>query len=384
MRITILQGAFLPVPPIMGGAVEKIWFEMGKQFAARGHQVTHVSRSHPSLRPEEMIDGVRHLRVSGFETPRSGVWLKCLDFMYTLRAARHLPESDVIVTNTFWAPLLLNKRHGVEVISVQRMPKGQMRIYRHAERWHAVSSAVEEAILREQPSERDRIRVIPNPLPFLEQNPATMTGGGKGNLILYAGRIHPEKGLDLLISALRLPELQPWLKTWRVELAGPWSVAEGGGGESYVKSLLQSAKGLPVSFSGALHEPARLQALYRKAAVFVYPSIAEMGETFGVAPLEAMACGAVPMVSDLACFKDFIRHGENGVVFDHRAGDAPQRLADALAALLADSSLCRQLAASALRVNQTHAPGRIAEMFLNDFANLVKERKAATARLING
>jgi hypothetical protein len=42
------------------------------------------------------------------------------------------------------------------------------------------------------------------------------------------------------------------------------------------------------------------------------------------------------------------------------------------------------LATRALQVNQTHAPGRIAEMFLDDFADLVEERKASTARLING
>jgi hypothetical protein len=37
MRITIVQGAFLPVPPVLGGAVEKIWFALGKEFASRGH-----------------------------------------------------------------------------------------------------------------------------------------------------------------------------------------------------------------------------------------------------------------------------------------------------------------------------------------------------------
>jgi hypothetical protein len=26
MKITIIQGAFLPVPPLLGGGVEKMWF----------------------------------------------------------------------------------------------------------------------------------------------------------------------------------------------------------------------------------------------------------------------------------------------------------------------------------------------------------------------
>ena len=35
MKITIVQGAFLPVPPLMGGAVENIWFALGQDFARR-------------------------------------------------------------------------------------------------------------------------------------------------------------------------------------------------------------------------------------------------------------------------------------------------------------------------------------------------------------
>ena len=39
---------------------------------------------------------------------------------------------------------------------------------------------------------------------------------------------------------------------------------------------------------------------------FIYPSKAERGETFGLSVLEAMSCGTVPIVSNLACFKDFL------------------------------------------------------------------------------
>ena len=81
MRITILQGAFLPVPPLRGGAVEKLWFEMGKQFSQQGHIVCHVSRSFPGLAKQEFIEGVRHVRVSGYDTPANGLRLKALDLL---------------------------------------------------------------------------------------------------------------------------------------------------------------------------------------------------------------------------------------------------------------------------------------------------------------
>ena len=36
-------GAFLPVPPIKGGAIEAVWFLLGQEFAKHGHEVTHIS-----------------------------------------------------------------------------------------------------------------------------------------------------------------------------------------------------------------------------------------------------------------------------------------------------------------------------------------------------
>src|SRR5205807_778782 len=79
MKITIVTGAFLPVPPIMGGAIEKAWYALAREFARRGHEVVFVSRKLPQLPAEEAADGVRHVRVRGFDTPRSLPWLKLLD-----------------------------------------------------------------------------------------------------------------------------------------------------------------------------------------------------------------------------------------------------------------------------------------------------------------
>jgi len=343
---------------------------MGQEFAAKGHQVTHISRAHAALPVRERIKGVDHVRVKGFESPRSLVQLKLMDFVYTRRALRHLPAADVTITNTFWAPILArNPVWGAQVVSVQRMPKGQMRFYRHAKRWHAVSSAVSKAILHEQPREASRICVIPNPLP-LERADVPVSISGKEKLILYAGRLHPEKGLDLLIESLRDGRLKEMIKGWQVEIVGPWKVGEGGGGEVYLSQLKHLAEGLPVRFLEPVYDPAALAGYYERAAVFAYPSVAETGETFGVAPLEAMAWGAVPVVSDLSCFRDFITAGSNGLVFNHRAPSPVFELASSLALLLGDESLRRLMGETALKVNSSHAPDRISDLFLEDFETL--------------
>ena len=36
MRITIVTGFFLPVPPVRGGSTEKIWHRLAREFAAAG------------------------------------------------------------------------------------------------------------------------------------------------------------------------------------------------------------------------------------------------------------------------------------------------------------------------------------------------------------
>lgn len=366
MKIGILQGAFFPVPPLLGGAVEKMWFRLGQEFAARGHEVVQVSRAHPDLAETELIDGVRHVRVHGYGQPANGLRLKWLDLLYTRRAVRHLPlDCDIVVTNTFWAPLLLPQRLRQRAyVDVARMPKGQCRWYRQAARLRANSTPVAEAIRAELPaSQHGRVQMIPNPLPF---NPVPEAApDAKQPMLLYTGRVHPEKGLHLLVQAMcQIPE------PWKLHVVGPWKVEQGGGGQRYYEQLLRLAPSSRVVFHGPIHDADMLAFWYAKAGIFVYPSLAEKGETFGLAPLEAMAHGAVPVVSDLTCFRDFIRADHNGVIFDHRSSDPMKALADALDKLIADGPRRHRLGQQARGVNVTHAPGKIAESFLVDFASI--------------
>lgn len=373
LQITILQGAFLPVPAIMGGALEKIWDVLGSEFSRLGHKVTHISRRHPQLPNAEVRHGVQHYRVSSFSMPRNMVLAKMCDLIYTLRARQALPAGDILVTNTFWAPIVLKRVRnvGALVVSVHRMPRGQMRWYRHAARWHTVSSAVSKAILAEVPGSEEKIRVIPNPLPA-GQGPEEGVLHAKEKVLLYAGRLHPEKGLEPFFSALREDDVRSVLmkEGWRIEVVGPWSAAEGGGGESWMQRLRKRANGLPVDFIGPVHDPVLLRDFYRRASVFVYPSLARRGETFGVAPLEAMAQGAVPVVSDLKCFTDFISDGVNGRIVPVEGKRGVASLAAALHWLMTHEDERFRLAREALTVRDSHAPERIAAMFLDEFALL--------------
>jgi glycosyltransferase involved in cell wall biosynthesis len=123
-------------------------------------------------------------------------------------------------------------------------------------------------------------------------------------------------------------------------------------------------------------DPPELAQRYAAMDIFCYPSLAERGETFGVSVAEAMAAGAAPVVSNLACFNELVRDGETGLIFDHRGSGAEERLAHALARLLSDSALRGTIAQRAQEHVERYDYPRSARTLLEELARLVaRERK---------
>jgi len=381
MKITIVLGAFFPVPPIRGGAVEKIWFALAQEFARRGHEVVQISRAMPELHREEVLDSVKHTRVPGFDAPRSLLWLKLLDLIYSIRTIPRLPKADIIVTNTFWLPIFLRRSgHGKVYVHVARYPKGQMRLYRRASRLQAPSHAVARAIATEVPRSKDRVAVIPYPAPrsTVEGEPLPTTK--RENIILMVGRVHPEKGVHLLIDAF-VNMTHEFSSEWTLLILGPAEEEFGGGGECYLAELKHEAAraGGKVFFRGPIFDPVLLEQNFRAAKLFVYPSLAEHGESFGLAPLEAMAHGCAVMVSKLDCFEDFIRDGETGFVFDHRSKDPAQALCERIESVIADEALLARVAEAGYQKSVDYSLDRVTNQFLHDFSSLISESDAAGA-----
>lgn len=378
MKISIVTGAFFPVPAIMGGAVEKVWFALGKEFARRGHEVVQISRADPNLPMAESIAGVTHIRVPGFDQPRSIVWLKFLDLIYSLRVRRVLPKADILVTNTFWLPIVERRAsRGLIYVHVQRGPKGQMRWYTRAARLLAVSNAIRDTIVAQAPKLHDRVRVIPNPVPF------EIGGMNKApdKVILFVGRIHPEKGIELLLEALRILPAENFSE-WQVKIVGPHETRFGGGGDEFLCEMqpLAEQSPIPVQWCGPIFGDAELRAEYRSAAAFVYPSVAETGDALPVAPLEAMANGCVPLVSALPVFRDYIEDGITGFVFDHRGPCAAENLMAKLTVLLSLNSEARDKMADAARAKAAEfAVEPVTQRYLDDFAALLAQARTASS-----
>lgn len=380
MRITIVLGFFLPCPPVAGGAVEKSWHRLAKLFAGRGHMVTVVSRQWQDWPDHEQIDGVRFLRLPGHDH-RASLWHNLwLDFLWCVRVHRHLPDADVLVLNTIslacWIGWLRPKA-GRVVVMPGRMPKGQFRFYHHLARILVPSSTVGDAVRRERPGFQPLVKVVGYPIDWLslsKSSPhadATVTIG-------FIGRIHREKGLDLLVAALRqlgTKELPPW----RAIICGPADRARGGSGTDYLATL-RSLAPKQVSFLEPVFDEPSLHAVYQQLEVFCYPSLAATGETFGVAVAEAMAAGAVPVVSDLVCFRDFVTHGGNAVMFDATAADAIRVLTEHLAELVISVEKRHILAIAARETVRRYDFAQYAETLLTDFTQLTEPAAGAKSK----
>jgi len=138
------------------------------------------------------------------------------------------------------------------------------------------------------------------------------SGSPEGPLLLYAGRISPEKNLTLLAEVLeRIPEAA-------LALVGD-GPARG--------ELEQVFRGRRVRFTGFLRGEALARA-FASADCFVMPS---RTETLGFVALEAMSSGVPVVAAEAGGLPDLVTHEENGMLFDP---DRPEEAAACIRAVL--------------------------------------------------
>lgn len=372
MKICLAIGPYNPVPLALGGSVERILSTLAPYFAARGHEVTIVSRRFRDFPEDEVKDGIRYLRVPSFDAPASKLLYRLFDLIYSRRVARILPQSDVTLTSSPFLPLTLPKdRAGRIYVHVARYPKGQMRLYRNASRFQAVSQTVAEEIRRQSPSLTDRVVAIPNPLSGPLATLAPPDEKPREKSILFVGRIAREKGVHLLIEAFVRASNGP-LAGYRLRIVGPHQINQQGDGDAYLAELKALAEPVKdrVSFEGPVFDPNELRNIFLSSQIFAYPSVAELGESFGVAPLEAMAARCRVVVSNLECFREYVLPDRNAIVFDHRK-EPVSALADALCKS-ASNFYTPEMLEAGIETASRFQPDHIADLFLQDFERLVK------------
>lgn len=107
-------------------------------------------------------------------------------------------------------------------------------------------------------------------------------------VVLYAGRLHHKKGLDLLCQTVAQLSTE---RPWRLVLVG---YDEDGTGEQLRRNFEEAGRGGRLLVLPGV-EAEQLAAIYSGSDVFVFPS---RHENFGNVVVEALACGCPVIVSD--------------------------------------------------------------------------------------
>lgn len=168
-----------------------------------------------------------------------------------------------------------------------------------------------------------------------------------GPLVLFAGRLVPEKGVDLLLRA------------WREQAEDPraWLCFLGDGPRR------RAVAGARVRFPGTLARE-RLPVAYAGADVVVVPSMAtrRFREPWGLVCNEAMSQGRAVIATDAvgAAAGGLVRDGDTGLVVP---GGNKSALARALERLLADATLRESLGRSGREAVAAYSYERAADGF---------------------
>ena len=366
MKIAIITSPFGELPPDALGAVERLWADIAVVLVELGHSVQLLGKRGKTILSSE--GNLCRTYIRGYRRTRSVYLDIFLDFFYSVRALCNVKKCDMLICNTFWTPilgpLLYKNSFRKLTYNVQRFPKQHFRLYSSVDLFECTSSPVKSALLSICSIYKDKTKVTPNPIKVEIYNPERWNRADTEMMIGYHGRIHKEKGLDLLAGAVK--ELAQKFPSIRLRLIGPWEITRGGSGEEYKKKL-DELSGNRIEWVGALSDPIKIVDSLKSCRIYCYPSVAEKGETFGVAPLEAMGLGMPTVVSALKCFADYAEDGKNAIVFNHHSEECIHELSNKIVQLLNDESLQARLSKSAAETARQYSTIEIARRYVRDF-----------------
>jgi len=145
--------------------------------------------------------------------------------------------------------------------------------------------------------------------------------------ILYVGRFEEEKGIKVLLDAIKLIEK----KNSNIE----FSLIGNGSLEGYINKFIKKNNLRNINLLGIFsHE--EMPKLYNMADVFILPSFTE-GSPASL--IEAMSCGTPAIATSVGICSKFIKNGENGFLIP--PGE-PEKISDAIRGLISNEDLLKK------------------------------------------
>lgn len=251
-------------------------------------------------------------------------------------------------------PTLWGMRNAAAIFAISESTRTSlMKLGLDARRIHTIHNAVDaeyfdpDIVPPSQPSIRERFRI-----------PASAQVAG------IVARMNPWKGqYELIGAASQLRDAFPDLHVMILGADEPEMRAE------YERRAREGGIADRVHFGGFQKD---VRPFLREFDLFVHPSY---GEPFGLAIVEAMAMRKPVIACNTGGVPEIITHGEDGWLVEERSADA---VATAMATLLHDRQLCRQLGERAREtVRARFAPSRQSADIAAKYASLIAGREAS-------
>jgi glycosyltransferase involved in cell wall biosynthesis len=372
MKIGFLQPYDSCGPPDPGGSLGIWTWEVARRLA-RCHDVMVCGRRFNGLRGNKLAEGV-HFRRFTMKADERLKWLlrrhrrpvsqeSALCDLFLLRAAIVLRGNHCDIIHLFnlsrFVPVVARlNRHARIFLNMHcdfLAGFDYSLVSRHLSHVNGIigcSDFITDDIRARFPQHAERCRTVYNGADLEKFRPRRAE---PSETLITVGRISPEKGLHVLLEAfakvlMRRPNAR--LKViGRESILPPEAISKMDNGNArvrhvlslyrhnYLRGLEKQASELcqgKVSFLGAL-PPARVPAEMQDAAILVQPSLYE---TFGMPPVEAMACGLPVVASRAGGLAEIVVDGETGLLVEP---ENPGQLAEALIELLENPARARAM-----------------------------------------
>jgi glycosyltransferase involved in cell wall biosynthesis len=352
MNISHIGVSTLPVLHRFGGAIERRIVEIAREQARRGHRVRVYSVGETTHTRE--VDGVTY----HFLRCRTRGPVKHLEFQY--RVVRELQKHSDEVLHFHSQPEGAWMSNAVAARKVLSYDFFHFRGGRETPLYHLYKRVLRrfdlllpcsQYCLEESKSfwglPASKLRILYNGVNTRQFRPDPEAAererrqlGIDGKVMLYVGRVCEQKGSDVLLQTARA--LRDRRRDVRLVIAGPIGQF---GRKDDPDRWIERIREVGGLYLGAIDED-RMSAIYNLADVFVMPTRAY--EMFGMAAVEAQACGKPVVSSDVGGLKEVVPANCGARV---PVGDSAG-MADEIERLVDDSSLYASCSANA-RINAT-------------------------------
>lgn len=351
MKILMICTEKLPVPPVLGGAIQT-YIAGSIPYLRSTHDITVLGVNNPSLPDQETIEGIHYVRVPGkiLEIYREEVirYVEANHFdlihifnrpRLVLPVRQAVPNSKIVLSmhNDMFKPEKINPEEAkavinevANIITISDYIGNVIRdLYPEASpKLHTIYSGVDTNQFL--PGDHQKMRRIRNEI-------RSANGLENKTVLLFAGRLSNNKGVDRLVKAL--PELSRKYKDLALVIVGSKWFSQNDVTDyvAYVRALAKKLP-IPVVTTGFV-APSEIQNWFAAADLFVCTSVWQ--EPLARVHYEAMAAGLPIVTTARGGNAEVINLNENGLVVENP--EDPSAFVEKISQILSNKSLMKRM-----------------------------------------